>query len=139
MDTNAAVIEGDEVARPTKKSMLWAGRVLSGLPILMLLMSATMKLTHQPQMAAMRDHLGFTDSAITGIGLLELVCVVLYAIPATSILGVVLLTAYLGGAVASHVRVGDPFLVPIILATLAWLGLYLRDRRLRTLLPLRTL
>lgn len=137
MDANAAVIEGEQ-ARPTKRSMLWAGRVLSAVPILMLLMSAAMKLTHQPQMIAMLgNHLGFRDSAITGIGLLELVCVVLYAIPATSLVGAVMVTAYMGGAVASHVRVGDPFPMPIILATLAWLGLYLRDRRLRALLPFK--
>jgi DoxX-like family len=137
MDANAAVVERQQ-AHPTKKSILWAGRVLSAVPILMLLMSAAMKLAHQPMIVAtLGSHLGFRESTITGIGLLELACVALYAVPATSVFGVVMLTAYLGGAVAAHVRVGDPFPMPIILATLAWLGLYLRDQRLRALLPLR--
>jgi hypothetical protein len=140
MDTHAAAIAGLE-AQPTKntsKAMLWAGRILSALPILMLLMSASMKLTHQPQVIDMLSkQLGYAESAITGIGLLELVCVVLYAIPATSLFGAVLMTAYLGGAVASHVRVAEGFAPPVFLAILAWLGLYLRDRRLRDLLPFR--
>jgi len=139
MNANAAVIEG-EGTRQRKRSIPWAGRVLSALPILMLLLSASMKLTHQPQMVeVLVKHLGFQESAITGIGLLELLCVVLYAIPATAALGVVMVTAYLGGAVAAHVRVGEAFVTPIVVAMLAWLGLYLRDQRLRALLPFRTL
>jgi hypothetical protein len=137
MNANVAVIEGEE-ARPNKKSTVWIGRIVSALPILMLLMSAAMKLTHQPQMDGMIKHLGFQASALTGIGLLELACVALYAIPATSVLGAVLLTGYLGGAVAIHVRVGDPFVIPLVLGTLAWTGLYLRDRRVRALRPFRT-
>jgi hypothetical protein len=138
MNAESAVLEGEEAARPSKKWMLWAGRVVSALPIFALVMSSIMKLSHAPQLAGMLSgHLGFPESALTGIGVLELLCIALYAIPATSVLGAVMVSAYMGGAVASHVRVGDPYLVPILLAALAWLGLYLRHPRLRTLLPFR--
>jgi hypothetical protein len=72
-----------------------------------------------------------------GLGILELVCTVLYAIPRTAVLGAILLTGYLGGAIATHVRIGDDFTPPVIMALLLWGGLYLRDARLRALLPLR--
>jgi hypothetical protein len=128
----------EETVRPSKKGMVWAGRIVSALPILGLGMSGIMKLSHAPQLVGMMSaHLGFTESAIVGIGLVELLCIALYAIPATSVLGAVLVSAYLGGAVASHVRVGDAYVVPILLAVLAWLGLYLRNARIRKLLPLR--
>jgi hypothetical protein len=138
MDANVAEMQVEETARPSKKSVLWAGRIVSALPILALVMSGIMKLSHAPQLVGMMNtHLGFTEGAIAGIGLLELFCIALYAIPATSVLGAVLVSAYLGGAVASHVRVGDAYVVPILLAVLAWLGLYLRDARIRKLLPFR--
>lgn len=124
---------------PHGRWMLWAGRALSALPVLAMLMSASMKLTHAPQfVAAWTGKLGYPEGALTGIGLLEVTCVLLFAIPRTAILGAVLMTGYLGGAVASHVRVGDPsFVVPLVLGILAWGGLYFRDARVRALLPLR--
>ncbi|HWE28574.1 MAG TPA: DoxX family protein [Polyangia bacterium] len=138
MNANVAEMQVEETARPSKKSVLWAGRIVSALPILALVMSGIMKLSHAPMIVGLLGgHLGFAESAIAGIGLLELFCIALYAIPATSVLGAVLVSAYLGGAVASHVRVGDAYVVPILLAVLAWLGLYLRDARIRKLLPLR--
>jgi hypothetical protein len=139
MNANVAVMQGEEeAARPSKKWMVWAGRIVSALPILALVMSGIMKLTHAPQIVGLLNgHLGFAESALTGIGLLELFCIALYAIPATSVLGAVLVSAYLGGAVVAHVRVGDAYIVPILLAVLAWLGLFLRDARIRKLLPLR--
>ena len=138
MSANVAVMQDEETARPSKKSVLWAGRIVSALPILALGMSGIMKLSHAPQLVGlMSGHLGFAASALGGIGLVELLCIALYAVPATSVLGAVLVSAYLGGAVASHVRVGDPYIVPILLAVLAWLGLYLRDARIRKLLPFR--
>jgi hypothetical protein len=85
--------------------------------------------------------LGYPESVILGLGIVLLVCTVLYLIPRTSILGAILLTGYLGGAVATHVRVGEglfPVLFPVFLGVLIWLGLYLRDDRLRTLIPLRS-
>ena len=125
---------------PRGRWMLWTGRVLSALPVLAMLPSAAMKLTHAPQFAEMwSGKLGFPESTLTGVGLLELACVLLYVIPRTSVLGATLLTGYLGGAIASHVRIGDPGLAtPLVLGILAWAGLFLRDERVRALLPLRT-
>ena len=84
----------------------------------------------------MSGTLGFPATVIFGIGLLEIACVLLYAIPRTAVLGAVLLTGYLGGAIAAHVRVGDAFISPLIGGGLVWLGIYLRDARVRALLPL---
>ncbi|MDB4969678.1 MAG: rane protein [Myxococcales bacterium] len=118
--------------------MLWTGRVLSALPVLGMLVSAAVKLSHQPKMVEVfTGKLGYSESALKGIAALELICVVLYAIPRTAVFGAILLTAYLGGAVATHVRVSDPFSAPIILGVLAWIGLWLREPRLRQLAPLR--
>lgn len=118
---------------------LWAGRVLTVLPALMLLFSASMKLTHSPQFVSQwTDKLGYPESALTAIGLLEVACVVLYLVPRTAVLGAVLLTGYLGGAVATHVRIGDPSgVMPFVLGVLSWAGLYLRVGRLGALVPLR--
>lgn len=117
----------------------WVGRGLTALPILMMLMSASMKFLRPPVvMEQFVGKFGYQESALLTIGLLEIACVVLYAIPRTAVLGAVLLTGYLGGAIATHVRVGDAaFLGPLLLALVAWAGLYLREGRLRSLLPLR--
>src|SRR5205085_1189623 len=82
-------------------------------------------------------HLGYHEGLALGIGVLELVCTAVYMIPGTAVLGAVLLTGYLGGATATHVRVGEPFYAPVLLGVLLWFGLFLRDARLRALLPLR--
>ena len=122
-----------------KKWTLWTGRVLSALPVLMFLMSASLKFTRSPDvMKEFVERLGYPESMVTGIGLVEVVSTILYAIPHTAVLGAILLTAYLGGAVTTHLRVGDPFILPIVLGIVVWAGLYLRDERLRALLPLRT-
>ena len=125
--------------RTLKRWMLWSGRVLSTLGILVLLTSARWKLTRQPFYVAEWGRIGYADSALLGIGLLQLTCVVLYVIPRTAVLGMVLLTGYLGGAIASYVRMREPFpvLVPLSTALLLWAGLYLREERLRSLLPFR--
>jgi hypothetical protein len=124
---------------PPRKAILWTGRVISALPALMLLFSASMKLSHAPQFVAMfTNKLGYQESSLTGIGLLEIACTALYLIPQTAFLGALLLTGYLGGAIATHVRVGEPFGVPLILGVLVWVGLYLRESRLKALAPLRT-
>jgi hypothetical protein len=120
------------------KWMLWTGRVLSALPVLAMAASAAMKLSRQPQMLDMfTGKFGYPASSLLPIAILELTCVVLYAIPRTAVLGAVLLTGYLGGAVATHVRVGDPWVAPIVLGVIIWAGVFLRDERLRALLPLR--
>lgn len=112
------------------------GRILSGLAAVMLLLSASMKLSHAAGfVATFTDHLGYRESALTPIGVLELGLTVLYLVPKTARAGALLLTAYLGGAVATHVRVGDPFLIPVLLGVVLWAGLTLRDAPLRALLP----
>jgi hypothetical protein len=118
---------------------VWGGRVASALPVLALVMSASMKLSHQQEVVDMfTGKFGFPVGSLTPIGILEIACALIYAVPRTAVLGAVLVTAYLGGAVATHVRVGDPFIPPIVLGILAWVGLYLRDPRIRALAPLTT-
>jgi len=116
----------------------WLSRVISALPILMMLFSAALKFARSPEVIeAFSGKFGYPPGTIVPIGIAEITCVVLYAIPQTAVLGAVLMSAYLGGAVATHARVGDPFVAPALLGILAWLGLYLRDDRVRALLPLR--
>jgi hypothetical protein len=117
---------------------LWVGRVLSGLPVLMLLLSASMKLSHPPMVVeTFVGKLGYPANILPALAVLELLCTVIYVVPRTAVLGAVLLTGYLGGAVATHVRVGEPFVIPLTLGVLVWAGLYLRDDRIPALLPLR--
>lgn len=117
--------------------MLWAGRILSALPVLLLLFSAAIKLMKPAPVLQEFARLGYQEPTVLGIGILEIVCVVIYLIPRTSVLGAILLTGYLGGATATHVRVGDLFVMPVLAGVLLWGGLYLRDERLRALIPLR--
>ena len=119
------------------KKRLWAGRILSGIPSLMLLFSAVMKFVAPPMVLTEMTRLGYPQSQTVKLGVLELACTILYMIPKTAVLGAILLTGYLGGATATHVRIGDPFISPAILAIVIWLGLYLRDPRLSELIPLR--
>jgi hypothetical protein len=125
---------------PLSKKRLWAGRIISALAILFLLFDAIAKLMKVAPVLEASARLGLPANLIVGIGSLLLACVVVYAIPGTSILGAILLTGYLGGAVAIHVQVSDPLfdtLFPIIFGVLIWAGVFLRDGRLRTLIPLR--
>jgi len=122
---------------PVSKTMLWAGRIMSALPVLTLLFSASMKLMKPPGLEEGFTHLGYPLSLALGLGILEIACTVVYVIPRTSILGAILLTAYLGGATATQVRVGDAFFAPVIVGVLVWGGLFLREQRLRALIPLR--
>ncbi len=119
------------------KKRLWAGRVVSALPVLMLVFSGVLKLMKPATVLEGFARFGYPESAILGIGILELGCTIVYVIPRTSIFGAILLTAYLGGATATHVRIGDPFFPPVILGVLVWVGLYLREGRLSALLPVR--
>jgi len=126
---------------PVSKGSLWTGRVLSILSILFLLMDAVMKLIKPAFVVDATVKLGCQENIIQGLGIVLLICTILYAIPRTSVLGAVLLTGYLGGAVASNLRVGSPLfshvLFPVYFALVLWGGLYLRDKRLRGLVPLR--
>ena len=119
--------------------MLWAGRVVSALPVLIVLMSARWKLTSAPWYVQEWGRIGWQAGALPMVASLQLAAITLYVIPQTSMLGAVLLTGYMGGAIASYVRIGEfsPPMVPLTTAMLAWLGLFLRDARLRRLLPFR--
>ncbi len=123
---------------PVSKKMLWVGYILSALPVLLLLFSGVMKLAKPPDLVEGFNHLGIPDRLALGIGILEIACTILYIIPRTAILGAILVTAYMGGAVTTHLRIGEPFFMQVILGMLAWGGLYLRDARLRALLPLKS-
>ena len=124
---------------PVSKKRLRAGRIMSTLPALFLLVDAVGKLVKPAPVVEETVRLGYSEGVLPGLGVVLTGCVILYVIPRTSVLGAILLTAYLGGATAAHVRVGDPLfpvVFPIILGALIWGGLYLRDGRLRTLLLL---
>ena len=119
--------------------MLWAGRILSAIPILFLLFDGVVKLIKPASVVEATVRLGYPESIIPGLGILLLVCTVVYVFPLTSVLGAILLAGYLGGASATHLRIGDPLfpmLFPSIVGALIWGGLFLRDERLRTLIPL---
>jgi hypothetical protein len=140
MSENNTIHSGTQMA-PVPKGRLWTGRIMSALPALFLLMDGVMKLVKPEPVVKATVQLGYPENAIFGLGIVVLVCVVLYVIPRTAVLGAILLTGYLGGAVSAHVRVGDPLfshaLFPIYVAMLLWGGLYLREERLRALIPLR--
>jgi hypothetical protein len=110
---------------------------MSVLPMLMLVMSAFMKFVKPASVVEGFAHMGLPINLALGLGIVELGCTVLYAIPQTSVLGAILLTGYLGGATCATLRVGDMFIPPVILGVLVWGGLFLRDPRIRALIPLR--
>jgi hypothetical protein len=119
--------------------LIWTGRILSGLAGLFMLTSGiNLLFVRSADLAAQFAKFGYPPSAITPIGLAALVSSLLYLIPQTAVLGAILLTGYLGGAVATHLRVDDPaYFVPIVVGVLIWLGIYLRDEKLRALIPVR--
>jgi len=114
-----------------------AGWVISVLASLVFLFSAFLKLKGGPELAQGIAHLGLPESMVMPLAIVEISCTVIYLIPATSVLGAVLLAGYVGGAICTHWRAGDPFFVQITLGLLVWLGLYLREPRLKALIPLR--
>lgn len=119
------------------KKLVWIGWVLSVLPVLLLVFSAVVKLMKSAPVVEGFQKLGFPEHTIVPIGITELLCAVIYVIPQTSVLGAILVTAYLGGATVTQLRAGESILIPIIFGVVVWLGLFLRDPRLRDLLPLR--
>jgi hypothetical protein len=126
---------------PVSRSTLMIGYVLTGLAALFLTFDTAMKLLAVEQAVQSTTELGYPPSVVFTIGIIELICLTLYLIPATSVSGAILLVGYLGGAVATHVRVGNPLashvLFPLYVAAVVWGGLYLREPRLRALLPFR--
>ena len=120
------------------KLQLWTGYVLSALPVLLMAMSGVMKLAHPPMILEGFAKSGMSLTTLIIIGVIELLCVVIYLIPRTAVLGAVLTTGYMGGAIMVHVRAGEASLIaPLVLGMCAWGGLFLRDKRIRELLPLR--
>ena len=117
----------------------WAGRILTGLVTVFLLFDGGVKVLNPALAAAAAPQIGYSESLILPIGLIELACLAVYLIPQTAALGAVLLTGFLGGAIATHFRVGDPMLgftlFPLYVAAILWGGLFLRDSRLRVLVP----
>jgi len=123
------------------RTRLWIGRIVGGLPALFLLVDGAMKLVKPAVVVEATTRLGYPEGTIVPIGIVLIICTILYLIPPTAVLGAILLTGYLGGAVATHVRAGEPMfsiIFAIIFGMLLWLGLYLTDARLRALIPLRS-
>jgi len=119
----------------------WAGRILSGLVVLFLLFDGAIKLVPIDPVTESLAQLGYPVNLARGLGVLVLVCTVFYVIPRTAVLGAILLTGLLGGAIATHLRVGDPVFTHLLfgayLGVMVWGGLFLRDERVRALIPLR--
>jgi hypothetical protein len=129
-------MQSDTASAGTSKAALWTGRVMSAFAALFLLFDGIMKLFKPSFVMEATARLGFPESSIVPLGVVLLACTILYLLPPTSVLGAILLTGYLGGAVAAHVRHEDsPFEIvfPVIFSALLWGGLVLREKRLRTL------
>ncbi|MHB8753441.1 MAG: DoxX family protein [Candidatus Acidiferrales bacterium] len=125
---------------PVSKSMLWCGRIVSALVVLFLLFDGVTKVMKVPAVMQAAARLGFPANLLQTVGIILLACTAVYVIPRTSTLGAILLTGYLGGATVTNVRANDPVfetLFPVIFGVLVWGGLYLREERLRALIPLR--
>jgi hypothetical protein len=125
----------DKPAAPA--AQIWTGRILSGLTVLFLIFDSVVKLVQSHWALEATVRLGYSEQVVLPLGIVLLASTLLYVLPRTSILGAILLTGYLGGATATHVRVGQPFVFPIVFGVLVWLGLWLRDARLRALIPAR--
>lgn len=121
----------------SEAKLVWVGRVLSGLAALPFVPSAAMKLIGHPSVVEGMAHLELPESMILWLGILELACVIIYAVPQTATFGAILLTGYIGGAMLTHLRIGEPVYLHVALGLALWLGLFLREPRLRQLLPLR--
>ena len=127
------------MSETVSKKSLWTGRIISGWMVAFLLFDGGVKVMKVQGAVEATVRLGYPARLVLAIGIAELACTILYVIPRTSILGAILLTGYLGGATAAQVRLEDPwFFFPVVVGVLVWLGLYLRDPRLRELIPLRS-
>jgi hypothetical protein len=128
-------------SRTVSSAHRWAGRIASGIPVLFLLFDGVIKVMRHPAVIEGTAKLGYPVGVADDLGIVLLTCVAVYLVPRTAVLGAILLTGYLGGAVATHVRVGDPLfshvLFPTYLAVLLWGGLWLRDARLRALVSIK--
>jgi hypothetical protein len=137
-DTEERYVQTETAAVTPSTKMLWMGRIMSAIPVLLVLLGSVMKLLKLPAVHEGFTKAGLSEQLIVPVGLIELTCVVVYLIPRTAVLGAILMTGLLGGATITTLRIGDPtYPMPVILGMLAWGGLYLRDARLRALIPLR--
>jgi hypothetical protein len=133
-----ASAESAAAAVPTSKKMMWVGRVISALPVLLMVFSAVMKLTKAAPVVQGMPRYGYPESQIVTIGMLELLSCIVYLIPNTAVLGAILMTGYLGGATATNFRIGDPsYIMTFLLGVFVWGGLFFRDARVRALIPFR--
>ena len=123
-------------SRDRQGKLHWAGWIIAVPAVALLIFSAAMKLNKSPQALEGIGHFGWKESSLLPLGILELVCVVVYLSPRTAVLGAILLTGYLGGATATHARLGESFIIPVVMGMILWLGLYLRDPRVRALVPI---
>ncbi|MEA2712038.1 MAG: hypothetical protein QOF78_4639 [Phycisphaerales bacterium] len=137
-------VQSETVTPPSSSSpssspkwMIWTGRIISALPVLLMVMGAVMAVMNPAMVKEGMAKHGYPESTSVPIIVVEMICVILYVIPQTSVLGAILLTGYLGGATATHVRVSEPYIMPIVVGVFVWLGLFLRDARLRALIPIR--
>ena len=132
-------MDSGTAAAQSSKGMIWTGRIISGIVVLFLLFTTTFGLIHKAESARHMADYGYPVSTFVPISIVLVTCVLLYAIPRTSIFSAILMTGYLGGAVATHVRASELSSVPapIAVGVLVWLGIFLRDGRLRSLVPLR--
>lgn len=129
-------ISHQTVNAPSKKA-LWTGRIISMLCVLFLLVDAIMKMIRESHSVEGTIQLGWPAYSVQSIGIILLACTVLYLVPRTAILGAILLTGFLGGAIATMARIGQPIIFPLIFGILVWCGLFLRDEKLRKFIPLR--
>jgi fucose permease len=122
----------------TSKRMFWSGRILSSLLVAFMLFNAAFGFMKPAMVRQGFEHMGYPYGLYVALTIVMIVCTLIYAIPQTSIFGAILLTGYLGGATATHLRIGEPFYFPVVIGVLLWVGVYLRDARLRVLVPLRS-
>ncbi len=125
-------------AAPVSNKMLWTGRIVSALPVLLMVFTGAFGMLKPAVAVPGFVRYGYPEKLLLPICIVEIACAIVYVIPRTSVLGAILLTGYLGGATVTHVRVGEPFYLPVIVGVLVWGGFYLRDDRLRALIPLRS-
>ncbi|HKW24411.1 MAG TPA: DoxX family protein [Terriglobales bacterium] len=134
----SAVMQSGVQLAPGSKRTMWPGRIISAIPAVILLFGGIMKLAGLPSVAQGFAQYGYQARSIPVVGILEVACTVVYLVPRTAVLGAILMTGLLGGAIASNVRINNPaFVAPLILGLPVWGGLYFRDPRLRALIPLR--
>ncbi|HEX4004349.1 MAG TPA: DoxX family protein [Candidatus Acidoferrales bacterium] len=134
-------MESSAQSAPVSKAAAWTGRVISGFVVLFMIFDGVTKVMKVRQVIDATLRIGFPVSTVVGVGITLLICVGVYVIPRTSVLGAILLTGYFGGATAANIRAGSPLFntcFSVAFGVLTWLGLYLRERRLQALVPLRS-